>query len=506
MKRIFTLLGSFIFILALTVSLSACDQLTTENATTTTVMTTESSAETTTTTNDGITYYLAGKFSGYVPNDAAFIMDPVEDKPGWYTITVELTEEVRDVAYDGHYYKVTTGTWNECWGVDAYALQPAPVSPTGGGLGSIWVYENMTLIVLFDANTTTIYDNSMVDVFDNPVIYGDFIAAMGRGTDWSYSPTEALELTDEDEDGIYEGEYTLPAYVGTNEAGYSLAIALSAQYYIGSWGSAWGIAEQYKLNGEAAGMGGTSNLRPSIDTTYHFSYDSSTHLTTVQYDLPAPQLYGDWNNWSLSGETAVALVQSGTDATVYEGIVVLPAYTGTGDGWSFGVVTSMTYYAAWSVWGAGTQYLFNGTAAAMGSVSYLKPAVETAYAFSYDSDTHLTTVQYDLPAPQLYGDWNNWSLSGEQAVVFVPNATDQHLYEATVTINPYEGTGDGWSFGVVTSMTYYAAWSVWGAGTQYLFDGNPAAMGLVSHLKPTAQTTYLFVYDDRTHITTVTIQ
>lgn len=227
-------------------------------------------------------YYLAGNFCGYEPAVEEFKLSPIEDEEGWYEITVELTEENRDTTYDGHYYKITNGTWDDdgTWGADFYALQPAPESPTGGGLGSVWVYENMTLTVHFDSVNKVIYDNSMVREFETPRIYGDFNAAMDRGADWSVSDGEALELEDRG-DGTFSAEYEIPAYSGENEDGYSMAVALSEIYYIDEYGRRWGVNEQYKFDGTPAGMAGVSNLKPDQDTTYVFTFDSDTKVTTV---------------------------------------------------------------------------------------------------------------------------------------------------------------------------------------------------------------------------------
>lgn len=227
-------------------------------------------------------YYLAGNFNGYSPNDPAFAMTPVEGTPGQYALAVELTKELRDPAYDGHWYKVTDGTWDNSWGTDNYALQPAPVKQTADGqaigLGSVWVDADGPLTVIFDENTKTIYDTSMVREV-SPRLYGDFNAAISRGADWGTSDEEAILLEDQG-DGTFKGSVTLPAYAGDGE-GYSFAVLLRMGYSAYLPWHGWGATEQYLFSGEPAGMGLVSHLKPESETTYTFVYDAATHVTTV---------------------------------------------------------------------------------------------------------------------------------------------------------------------------------------------------------------------------------
>jgi len=110
-------------------------------------------------------YYLAGSFNGYVPNDPNFKMKPIPGKETWYTFTVLLTENNRDELYDGHWYKVTTGNWNDpSYGIDNYCIENPPIKylddGTPIGLGSIWVDENIELTVMFDSVNKIVYDNA----------------------------------------------------------------------------------------------------------------------------------------------------------------------------------------------------------------------------------------------------------------------------------------------------------------------------------------------------------
>jgi uncharacterized repeat protein (TIGR02543 family) len=346
-------------------------------------------------------YYLAGNFTGYEAKTDGFAMKPVDGKDGWYTLTVNLTADVRDTAYDGHYYKVTNGTWDTdgCWGADNYALQPAPASPTGGGLGSIWVYNDCTLTVLFDSVNKVIYDDSMTQTFATPRIYGDFNTAMARGTDWSLADGEALELTDANSDGVFEGLYKLPAYTGTGD-GYSMVLAVSQKYYIYQGSGAWGASEQYLFDGTAAGMGTVSYLKPEAETIYEFKYDSTTHVTTATpvtkdelQTLAGPTVYGDFSSWLFEGGTSVLLTDADGDG-VYTGTLTLAAYTGTDQGYMLAIALSKKLYDDdYGIrWGVEEQYKLDGTAAGMAGVSYLTPSKDTVYTLSYDSATHVTTV------------------------------------------------------------------------------------------------------------------
>ena len=229
-----------------------------------------------------VTYYVAGNFNGYVPNDPAYALAPIEGAEGQYSVAVSLTAELRDPTYDGHWYKITDGTWDNSWGTDNYELQPAPVKHTENnepiGLGSIWIDQDGDYTIIFDQANLKIYDNSMVKEL-SPRIYGDFNTAINKGTDWSFSDSDAI-LLEEGEGGVYTAEVKLPAYSGEGE-GYSMAVLIKIQYSAWLPWHGWGAIEQYKFDGSPAGMGGVSYLKPETETTYLFSYDSQTHITTV---------------------------------------------------------------------------------------------------------------------------------------------------------------------------------------------------------------------------------
>lgn len=496
-------------------ALTACNTTTTASTTATAASTTSTTTSSTTTSVAQTAYYLAGSFNGYAVADTAYQMTAIAGEPGWYTFTVVLTAENRDPLYnDGHYYKVTEGNWTHCYGAAEYDLQPAPVSPSNAGLGSVWVENDQTLTVLFDSSTHKVYDSSMVRTFENPVLYGDFASEMG-GTDWSYVPgSGGLALTDADEDGIYTGEFAFPAYEGTGE-GWSIALVLSEQYYIGTGYHVWGAGEQYKLDGTVAGMGGVSYLAPETPTTYTFSYDSETHVTTVVEQvvaLASPTIYGDFNTWSLT-ENAVVLVQNNEVPTEYLGSVTLAAGT-----YSFAVVLDKVNYGIWG-FGAGTQYLFSGEAGGMGKMTYIELTAETTLHFVYDSVTHKTVVDhdaYELLTPTIYGTFTRktddaecFLLKGEGAGTMTPVSGSSTQFEIDLVLPLFAAPTSGWYTAdtgyrmlVVTTYHYYSAWNVWGAGVQYDLSG--AVTGTPSIVTITEAGTYHFVFDTETHITSYT--
>ncbi len=233
--------------------------------------------------NQEESYYVGASFNGYEAMDEKSKMNQLEGHEDVYYLTVELTEENMDPTYGAHFYKVTNGTWDAdgCWGADNYALSPAPAAPDGAGMGSIYLKEHGTYTIYFNATTQTVADTSFYTMLEPlPHIYGDFNDEMGRGEDWSYE--DGLILTDDDFDGIYTGQYTIPAFRETeeNNQGYSMAVALKYEY-VEDWEN-WGVTEQYKFDGTEAGMGGVSYYKPDKETTVIFSYNSGDHTTSME--------------------------------------------------------------------------------------------------------------------------------------------------------------------------------------------------------------------------------
>ncbi|MFA7076134.1 MAG: hypothetical protein WC152_05645, partial [Candidatus Izemoplasmatales bacterium] len=454
-KKTVAIFSALLMIIALTACNGKTTSLTTEGTNTTNGTTTNNS--TTPTTNQSVNYYLAGNFSGYIANEEDFLMLEVDDNPGWYQITVSLTEDNRDNAYDGHYYKVTDGTWTNCWGADNYALKPAPTSPTGGGLGSIWIYENQELTVLFDSETKTVYDSSMEKKLATPVIYGDF-------SNWSLSDERALVLTQSTtNEKLYVGELTLPQYTGSSEDGYALAVCLSEKYYVWAGSGTWGAGEQYLFDGSVAKMGVISHLNPTKETTYQFIFNSETNITTVEIKLDNPIIYGDFSGWSLDSDDAIELLQDLEDENLYIGTFTMPAYTGEGKGYMLSVATSLQLYFWQGVgsWGAGEQYLFSGDFGGMGKVTYLNISKSMELVFTYNKTTNVTTITPPtgetvapfemLSGPTLYGTFTRitddsecFILEGENAAIMTLVSGETDLYEITLNLNVYEAPTSGY--------------------------------------------------------------
>ena len=454
-------------------------------------------------------YWLGGSFNGYAtPNsDDNYKMSLLSGSSTVYSITVSLTAEMRDPTYDGHWYKVSKGTWNatDLYGIEQYFIQPAPVKYTDSGdaigLGAIWIDGNGSFTIIYDSVKNVIYDT--YGTADTVRIYGDFNSETDRGPDWSILPGEALVLTDENEDGIWEGELTLPAYTGTGD-GYQLNVLTRYGYdFYPNW-HGYSVKEQFKFNGDAGGLGETSYLKPTYATTYRFYYNASTHKTDYTFDLAAPTLYGDFNNWNIfDGNTLMSKQENGT----YTVSVTLPAYGGDGSGWSLILCVGAKYFSEWNSVGAGEQYIFDGTPATMGAASFIKNTEETTYLFTYDPATHKVTADkdysFDLAAPTLYGDFNNWNIFDGNTLM---SKQENGTYTVSVTLPAYEGDGNGWSLIVCVGAKYFSEYNVVGAGEQYTFDGTPATMGAASFIKNTEETTYLFTYDPATHKTTYAAQ
>jgi uncharacterized repeat protein (TIGR02543 family) len=445
-------------------------------------------------------YYLAGSFTNYSPNDEDFLMVRGED--GKYRLEVSLTDVNRDTSYDGHYYKVTNGTWDAdgCWGVSNYYIDPAPTSPTGGGLGSIWHWANGTLTVTFDPETKAITDQltiaePIIEDLPAPRIYGAF-------NTWNVFNNGFYELTDPDGDGIYT------VTIEFTEADTSdFNIVLSKKWYDDQWGQRWGAEEQYKLDGTPAGMGNSTELTYEVGT-YLFKYNSFTKVTTylkvVKDAIDTyvfPRLYGEFNAWNIDGENAVALTDPDGDG-IYTAEVVF-ADAGTSD---FTVCLSRKFYDdQWGKrWGGEVQYKLDGTAAGMGDASSINYEAGT-YLFKYNSHTKVTTylkvVKDAIDTyvfPRLYGKFNGWSVDGAAAVVFT-DPDDDGIFTVEVEFT----TADTSDFTVCLSRKFYDdQWGKrWGGEEQYKLDGTPAGMGDASSITYEVGV-YVFTYNSTTKITT----
>lgn len=116
--------------------------------------------------------------------------------------------------------------------------------------------------------------------------------------------------------------------------------------------------------------------------------------------LESPVIYGDFNNYVIEGADAKPLAETAAGSGIFKASYNFDAYTGTAEGYSVFVCVTKKDYDPYG-WGAGEQYTLSGEAAAMGSVSIFKPIVSGLYEFTYDSNTHVTTVtliQAETPA------------------------------------------------------------------------------------------------------------
>lgn len=240
------------------------------------------------------TYYLTGSFNGYNVADEAYIMKKVSEESllatsmpdaELYYFTVNAENLTPDSVYGQHYYKVTAGNWDECWGTEVYDLQPAAVyydadgNPTG--LGSIYIPGDYKgeLTVVFDAVSKKIYDNTMTKNFE-PRIYGDIFTSFGLLKDWDLSAEGSFAMT-RNVVGIYEADIELPAFIGTAEAGATLYIVKSSKCYMAVASEydyiSWGAFEQYIISG----AGASNVIKPESSATYHITFNPETQAISV---------------------------------------------------------------------------------------------------------------------------------------------------------------------------------------------------------------------------------
>ena len=446
-------------------------------------------------------YFLGASFTSYNAKDPAYKMTKVPNEEDIYTFTVELTDQNRDKAYDGHYYKVTNGTWDAdgCWGVDNYYINPAPTSPTGGGLGSIWHWANGTLTITFNAVTKEITDTLVIHeaIIEEvqPVIYGQF-------NSWVTDGEGTLLLEDLDLDGIYTGIWHFES-AGSSDA----SVMVSKKWYDDEWGQRWGAELQYKFDGTISGMGNTTTITFEAGD-YLFKYDSVSKETTYHKveagfidEYKFPRIYGKFNTWNIDGANAVVLKE------IEEGLFAVEiefSEAGTSD---FTIVLSRKWYDdEWGQrWGAELQYKLDGTLAGMGNASTFEYEVGT-YLFEFDQETLLTTITKleagvikEYKNPRIYGKFNTWSIDGANAVVLKENEEGQYIVEIEFS---EAGTSD---FTIVLSRKWYDdEWGKrWGAELQYKLDGTLAGMGNATSIDY-EKGIYLFTFDKETHITTYT--
>ncbi|HNZ63021.1 MAG TPA: hypothetical protein PKH23_01645 [Bacillota bacterium] len=344
-------------------------------------------------------WYVGSNLNGYaVPGtDENYRLMRVPDSETLWYIKVNFAADLRDKTYDGHWYKITDGTWDQTgsYGTESYEMQPPPVKydqdGAAVGMGSIWIADDNEYTIVFDAAQKKIYDSSM-HFSINPTVYGTLSAVTG-GTDWGTTEKDAIVMHDSNGDGKYTALVNMSAYTGTDE-GYTVAVAVSMQYFIGEKGElyGWGAGEQYLFDGTPGGMGKTSFLLPKEEGDYLFTYDGKSHVTTFaltaendEADLEAPVLYGDFNNWAIEGKDAHPFTEK-EDGT-WSAEITLPKGAVT-----VALCLTKKNYGQYG-WGAGEQYLLDGKAGGMGALTTIESAEETAYVFTYHPDTHITDFE-----------------------------------------------------------------------------------------------------------------
>ena len=246
--------------------------------------------------NTETTYYLTGSFNNYTVDSADYKMQKLPKEHAFYQsypdadlywFIVPSDDMTPDEVNDGHYYKVTAGDWDHCWGTDTYALQPAPVNGTYG-LGSIYIpidydFGTAGLKVIFDAKTKTIYDNTMKrDI--TPRVYGDFHASFGLDkTDWSYTDENSFVMT-ETTDGVWETTMELPAFTNAEGAYASVSVLWGELFYIDMGADYDGVGwtqMQWAANGAKQKSITETDFKQDTAKTYKVTLNEASGEVTV---------------------------------------------------------------------------------------------------------------------------------------------------------------------------------------------------------------------------------
>lgn len=239
-------------------------------------------------------YYLTGSFNGYNVADETYKMIKLGDESmlkesmpdaDLYYFTVNADSLIPDAVYGQHYYKVTAGDWDNCWGTEKYDLQPAAVyydedgNPTG--LGSIYIPGDYKgdLTVVFDANSKKIYDNVMEKEFA-PCVYGDFQSSFGLKKDWDYSAEGSFAMT-KNNIGFYEVTIDVPAYKGDAETGATMYVVISSKCYLAVGSEydyiSWGAGKQFIVSG----AGANNVIKPTSSMSYTITFNPNTNAVTI---------------------------------------------------------------------------------------------------------------------------------------------------------------------------------------------------------------------------------
>ena len=162
----------------------------------------------------------------------------------------------------------------------------------------------------------------------------------------------------------------------------------------GCWGADFNIVKTIPVHPDGAGLGSIWIDRNGVFTIY-FNSDTKQLFDTSS----VPRIYGDFNtamnrgyDWDLENDSLLLLDLNFNG--VFEGTFTIPGYEGEGEGYMMAVCITIVPYEWGGVvsWGAGDQYLFDGTPGGMGLVSFFKPDRDVIVTFSYDPATNVTTL------------------------------------------------------------------------------------------------------------------
>jgi len=324
-----------------------------------------------------------GEFNSWaIEGEDALVLRDI-DQDGKYVIELEFSEEVTSdfgVLYSKMFYE---GEGYAVWG----AGEQYKFNGKAAGMGGVttltlepgrylFVHDTMTKITTY----TKMVQGATYE-FPLPRLYGEF-------NTWAFKGEGAQYFSEKDQDGVHFLELEVEKALTSD-----FTVMLTQMYYVGEGYATWGAGEQYKLDGEAAGMGNASSLTLEPGK-YLFAYNSITHVTThikiqngAEYRFINPRIYGEFNVWAIEGGNAICFEAIDENGKYTLEIEITSTITS-----DFTIVVSKMFYEGegYAVWGAGEQYKPDGTAAGMGEamILTLEPGV---YIFTYDPDTHITT-------------------------------------------------------------------------------------------------------------------
>ena len=140
-----------------------------------------------------------------------------------------------------------------------------------------------TLHFTYDSEThKTVVDHDAYETI-NPTLYGTFTRVSDDNECFLLKGEDAAIMTQvSGSTTLWEIDLVLPVFTApssgyyTADAGYRMLL-VTTYFYYSTWNT-WGAGTQYDLAGLATGTATIVNITTA--GTYHFVYDSETHVTT----------------------------------------------------------------------------------------------------------------------------------------------------------------------------------------------------------------------------------